>query len=109
MELGLLWYDDDPKKTVERKISEAAERYRQRFGRLPNVCHVHRPLTDNEGALPRWIVLQLPSRDQGAREDLYVTLRVALVPNRAIRPHHFWLSRGTSAYALKERPIEKDR
>jgi hypothetical protein len=41
MRTGLLWYDADPKKTLEDKIAEAAQRYFQKFGVRPNACYVH--------------------------------------------------------------------
>ncbi|MFQ5886790.1 MAG: hypothetical protein ACE5II_06110 [Anaerolineae bacterium] len=40
MRVGLLWFDDDPKKEVSLKAKEAAERYLEKFGRWPNVCYV---------------------------------------------------------------------
>ena len=41
MEEGLLWYDADVKRPVAQKIDAAVNRYRERFGRGPNCCHVH--------------------------------------------------------------------
>ncbi len=73
MDIGLLWYDDDPKKTLERKIGEAAERYRQRFGAQPNVCHVHGEKTEDR------------------RQATIGNRQVAVIPNQAIRPHYFWV------------------
>lgn len=112
MELGLLWYDDDPKKTLERKISEAAERYRQRFGRLPNVCRVNHslagaacPKDGSEGDRTHWVTLQLssPGRIEQAR--------IALLPDRAISPHYFWLGNAPNTQiraderGMESRPI----
>ncbi len=75
MDIGLLWYDDDPKKTLERKIGEAAERYHQRFGVLPNICHVH-----GNG-----------DKSEDRRQATVGSRQVAVVPNRAIRPHYLWV------------------
>jgi len=36
------WFDDNPKKSTEKKIDEAVERYTKRFGRRPNLCLVNR-------------------------------------------------------------------
>lgn len=33
-----VWYDDNPKKTVGAKIDEAVLRYKQRYGRSPDIC-----------------------------------------------------------------------
>lgn len=47
MQIGLLWYDDDPRKSLESKIEQAAERYRQKYGRSPNACYVNPALVGN--------------------------------------------------------------
>jgi hypothetical protein len=66
MDIGLLWYDGNPKKSVQAKIEEGAECYRDKFGARPNACHVN-PLdiTEHDGLL--------------------------VVGNNLIRPNHFWL------------------
>jgi hypothetical protein len=38
--LGWLWFDDDPKTSLEEKIGQAAARFGQKFGRPPRVCYV---------------------------------------------------------------------
>ncbi|HZR99231.1 MAG TPA: hypothetical protein VFE37_11015 [Chloroflexota bacterium] len=38
---GLLWYDADSKRPTRQKIDAAVNRYRERFGRAPNCCHVN--------------------------------------------------------------------
>ena len=38
---GLLWYDGDPRRPLEEKVCMAAERYVQKYGRVPNTCVVH--------------------------------------------------------------------
>jgi hypothetical protein len=38
--LGWLWFDDDPKTSLEEKIGLAAARFGQKFGRPPRVCYV---------------------------------------------------------------------
>jgi hypothetical protein len=41
MRSGLLWFDDSPGVPLAAKIERAMQRYRERVGRLPNVCYVH--------------------------------------------------------------------
>ncbi len=41
MKQGLVWYDNDPKKSLDQKVTEAAVRYKEKFGVEPNVCYVH--------------------------------------------------------------------
>jgi hypothetical protein len=35
------WYDSDRKKTTERKLSDAIERYRRKWGRDPRIALVN--------------------------------------------------------------------
>lgn len=35
---GLLWYDNDPKRSLSVKVDQTVTRYRARFGRKPTVC-----------------------------------------------------------------------
>ena len=37
----LAWFDDSTKKKPQEKIAEAVSRYKEKFGRLPNVVLVH--------------------------------------------------------------------
>ncbi len=48
--LGWLWFDDDPKTSLDEKVSQASARFRQKFGRAPRVCYVS--LTALGGAQP---------------------------------------------------------
>lgn len=36
-----VWYDDNPKKTVNAKIDEAVLRYKQKFGKAPSICKLN--------------------------------------------------------------------
>jgi len=41
MHTGMLWFDNDPAATLSLKIQKAADYYRQKYGRLPDLCLVH--------------------------------------------------------------------
>lgn len=41
MRTGMLWFDNDPATTLSAKIQRAAEYYRKKYGRLPDLCLVH--------------------------------------------------------------------
>lgn len=74
MQFGLLWFDNDPGRSLTVKVMDAARRYREKFGVPPNTCYVnHNALTETEASLPC----------QG------VALRV--VPAANILAHHFWV------------------
>lgn len=66
MKSGLLWYDPDARKSAQTKIDEAVDRYTEKFGVQPNACHV-------------------APGGETAHDS------VAVVPDRWIRPDHFWL------------------
>ena len=42
MKIGLLWYDNDPKRNLTDKITRAARRYHEKYGTQPNCCYVHK-------------------------------------------------------------------
>ena len=52
MQTGLLWFDDDPKVPFASKVERAARRYRERFGRSPDVCYVHPRTCAGISAMP---------------------------------------------------------
>ena len=69
MQIGLLWFDDDPRTPVERKIEQAATRYREKYGRAPNACYVS----------------PAANAPAGMRHGLRV------ITARSIRPNYFWI------------------
>jgi hypothetical protein len=52
MNIGMLWYDNDPKATLETKIQRAVDYYRKKYGAAPNLCFVN---TKTEGEGPEGI------------------------------------------------------
>ena len=81
MEVGLLWYDGDPKRPLEEKVGQAAERYRQKYGRWPNTCYVHPEIVGKQDGGG----LKLACRPKSAK----ATIRVLPAPNVLV--HHFWV------------------
>jgi hypothetical protein len=67
---GLLWFDNDPHRDLSQKVGRAAQHYRRKFGRQPNVCYVH-PSLLNGG----------PRKVDG--------VQVAGLPS--VLKHHFWV------------------
>jgi len=43
---GLLWFDNDPNRTLEDKVLRAAARYERKYGQAPNLCFVHHSISD---------------------------------------------------------------
>ena len=38
MNIGMLWFDNDPKTEIVAKVKEAASYYSQKYGKKPNIC-----------------------------------------------------------------------
>jgi hypothetical protein len=70
MTTGMLWFDDDPKTSLDYKIQKAAEYYQRKYGLRAEVCLVH------------------PSMLAG-RESQVSPLAVRA--NRIILPGHLWI------------------
>jgi hypothetical protein len=70
MQMGLLWFDDNPKVSFAAKIEKAARRYRERFGRAPDMCYVH------------------PQTLAGVQE---LPARVRVIERTTVQPNNFWI------------------
>jgi hypothetical protein len=79
MKWGLLWFDDDRKAPLAARVEKAARRYREKFGRSPDVCYVN-PVTLSEAeAMPA---------------------HVKIIERTSIQPNHFWIGVGSSSSAF---------
>lgn len=48
---GWMWFDNDPKTSLDDKLRQASERYRQKFGQKPRLCYVNgSALADSQSA-----------------------------------------------------------
>lgn len=50
LRVGMLWFDDSADRPLEAKIERAAKRYREKYGRAPNVCYVHVSVLQGEAS-----------------------------------------------------------
>ncbi|VAW43018.1 hypothetical protein MNBD_CHLOROFLEXI01-1629 [hydrothermal vent metagenome] len=69
MNVGMMWLDDDGKRSIEEKVSRAVEYYQEKYGRLPEICFVNQAMLAVEKHVGK----------------------VTVQPNNTILPHHFWL------------------
>lgn len=69
MTIGMLWFDNDPKATLNDKITRAAEHYQKKYGQRPNLCYVHPSMLPEEGRVTP----------------------VEVKSNRFIQPNHLWI------------------
>lgn len=74
MNVGMLWFDDDPRTALTAKVSRAVDYYRKKYGLIPNLCLVHPSML-------------------GERPDLVEghAGKVAVRPNRTVQPGHLWI------------------
>lgn len=70
MEIGMLWFDNDPTRDLEAKVSRAVQHYQRKYGRAPDLCIVH-PNTAGQG---------------GARAG-----GVSIQTSKSVLPNHFWI------------------
>jgi hypothetical protein len=70
MNVGMMWFDNDQKKSMAVKVAEAAKYYYEKYGKLPTTCLV------NPGML--------------LNGDTMVSV-IAVKPLRSIMPNNFWI------------------
>jgi hypothetical protein len=78
MNIGMLWFDNDPKAGINVKIERAVTFYRTKYGKNPNLCFVHPSMLRSESDGPA----RLPSQNGGVLE---------LRTSRSVLPNHFWI------------------
>ena len=76
MKIGMLWFDNNPRSSLEQKVGGAVAYYNQRYGKKANLCYVHPSL--------------LPGRES-ADEPFPVFDGVTVRPAKAVLPDHFWV------------------
>ncbi len=81
--IGLLWFDDDPKRDLKQKVGDAARRYTEKFGRQPTVCYVHPSMLNG-----------LADGDTSAISLEVGGLHLRVIPRRTVLRHHFFISEG---------------
>ena len=84
MEVGLLWFDNDPKVGLEEKIRRAAVRYAEKFGRPANLCVLNPATLGCRPATADGLEVLLDGR----------TIKVLAA--RQVLPHHFWVGVATA-------------
>jgi len=70
MQAGMMWFDNDKQTSLAVKINKAAEYYRKKYGRTPNLCMVN------------------PSMLNGKEE---VNGKIAVRPYQPIVTGHLWI------------------
>jgi len=77
MNVGMLWYDNDPRTALTAKVARAADYYRQKYGLVPDLCLVNPSMLGKPG----------PDLSEGRAG------KVNIRPNRLIQPGHLWIGK----------------
>ncbi len=70
MNIGMLWFDNDPKVELGLKIERAADYYRKKYGKTPDLCFVH----------PSMMGEHKPASG-----------KIEVRSSRSVLPHHLWI------------------
>lgn len=70
MNSGMLWFDNDPKTPLPEKINQAADYYKRKYGKQPNLCVVN----------PRMLAQEKAAGG-----------RIEIQASAAILPNHLWI------------------
>ncbi|MCI0520538.1 MAG: hypothetical protein L0Z70_09820 [Chloroflexi bacterium] len=73
MNIGMLWFDNDPKTALPTKVERAADYYRKKYGAAPNLCFVHPSMMKESAGLPA------------------INGRIELRASGSVRPNQFWI------------------
>ncbi len=74
MDIGMLWFDDDPKTDLAAKLGKASSYYLKKYGQEPNLCFVHPSMLGQSFMSPKGMEIR---------------------QNAVILPNHFWLGHQT--------------
>ena len=72
MKIGLLWFDDNKKRTLAEKVERAAAYYEQKYNATPTVCYVN-------------------SLDEDIEDVKFKENSVELRTAPTVLPNHFWI------------------
>jgi hypothetical protein len=71
MDMGMLWFDDNPAASMADKVTKAASYYASKYGRKPTICFVNPGMLDGKSECK--------------------TSGMEIRTSRTIQRHHFWL------------------
>jgi len=77
MNIGMLWFDNDPKAEIDTKIKRAADYYHNKYGVIPNLCFIHPSMVNNAS---------LRTQDEKMSSG-----DIEVRTSRTVLPNHFWI------------------
>jgi hypothetical protein len=79
MNIGMLWFDNDPQIDIRTKLNRAIAYYQKKYGQTPDLCYVHPSMLPDKNTNPSGVDLQ---------------------PDQMILPNHFWIGLKASAASI---------
>jgi hypothetical protein len=88
MNIGMLWFDNDPKSSLDLKIERAARYYQVKYGKSPTLCFVHPSMLKN-GSFHK----SSPENGEGGSdaEKNFAACGIEIRLNQSVLPNHFWI------------------
>jgi hypothetical protein len=81
MNIGMLWFDNDPRAGLDVKVERAAAYYRNKYGRAPTLCFVN----------PSMLPADPDQAEAGKSLRLLSAAGVEVRSNRSVLPNHLWI------------------
>jgi hypothetical protein len=81
MNIGMLWFDNDPKAELTVKVERAANYYQSKYGKKPTLCVVHPSMM----SAAKSKAVELPTRPSAQNSGIEIRT------NRSVLPNHFWI------------------
>jgi hypothetical protein len=89
MDIGMLWYDNDPQSDLQAKVARASDYYRQKYGRAPRLCFVHPSMLPDQ-------VQVSGNGENGDAEKMLKAGSLIVRCNKLVLPNHFWIGLGNA-------------
>lgn len=109
MNVGMMWFDNDPKMVLTAKVARAASYYRDKYGKNPSLCFVHPSL------------FPLNVKASGAKKpgsngevngnksngNVLKAGEVEIRSSQAVLPNHFWIGMNGKSNLFPPDPITR--
>lgn len=83
MNVGMLWFDNDPKKELDDKIERAATYYSEKYGKKPTICFIHPSMMPDSST-------RSPDNDASVEVEVQ-DVQLQIRSNQSVLPNHFWI------------------
>ena len=94
MNVGMLWFDNDPSMVMTAKVARAAKYYQNKYGAHPTLFFVHPsmlPLNGIGKSNGRNGNGKPVHKEKSKEDEVVMAGSVEIRSNRTILPNHFWI------------------